>query len=262
MESKEKVLVQGICYDEKSSFLRGPAKAPQLVRERLWSSAYNHYAEDGTRVSPDMINDIGDFSPEQYWDIYDHTVKHLEHGKKLLSIGGDHSVSYPIVKAVAKYHGRFDILHIDAHGDLYDSFEGDKYSHACPFARIMEDKLTGRLVQVGVRTFTPHQREQVEKFNVEVIEMRDVEAAQLPQFERPIYISLDIDAFDPAYAPGVSHQESGGLTPRQVLRLIHNIGVPVIGADIVEYNPDQDIAGITAALTGKMMKEILATMLK
>ncbi len=260
--SHEKIVVQGICYDEKSSFLRGPAKAPQLIRDRLWSSAYNHYAEDGTEVSPDMIEDIGDYTPEQYWDIYDHTKKHLTQGAKLLSIGGDHSVSYPIVKAFAKYHGGFDILHIDAHGDLYDSYEGDKHSHACPFARIMEDQLTERLIQVGIRTFTPHQREQVVKYGVEVIEMKDFETDELPQFDRPLYISLDIDAFDPAYAPGVSHQESGGLTPRQVLGIIQNLKVPVLGADIVEYNPDKDVGGITSALSGKLMKEILAAMLK
>lgn len=260
--SRTKIVVQGICYDEKSSFLRGPAKAPQLIRERLWSLAYNHYAEDGTKVSPDMIDDIGDYAPKQYWDIYDHTQKHLTSGIKLLSIGGDHSVSYPIIKAFAAYHEPFDILHIDAHGDLYDSFEGDKHSHACPFARIMDDQLTKRLVQVGIRTFTPHQREQVTKYGVEAIEMKDFETSSLPQFDQPLYISLDIDAFDPAFAPGVSHQESGGLTPRQVLKLIHNLKVPVIGADIVEYNPDKDIGGITSALAGKMMKEILASMLK
>ena len=145
---------------------------------------------------------------------------------------------------------------------MYDEFEGDRYSHACPFARILEEKLTGRLVQLGVRTFNPHQREQVARFGVEVIEMKDFEAkAASLVFQKPLYLSLDLDAFDPAFAPGVSHHEPGGLTTREVLRLLQNIPVPIIGADIVEYNPHRDVAGMTAALAAKLVKEIAAKML-
>ncbi len=255
---RAKIVVQGICYDQKSSFMRGPAKAPTLIRKRLWSDAYNHYAENGVEVSPVYIDDKGDFTIDDYWDIYDITKSNLKPFVPLISLGGDHSISYPVIKAFSETQNKFDILHIDAHGDLYDSFEGDKYSHACPFARIMEDQLVTRLVQVGVRTLTPHQRAQADEFNVEIIEMKDFNQDRLPKFEVPVYISLDMDAFDPAFAPGVSHQESGGLSPRQVLHLIQSLKVPVIGADIVEYNPDNDINGITAALAAKFMKEIIS----
>ncbi len=259
--SHQKIIVQGICYDEKSSYQKGPAKAPSLIRERLWSDAYNHYAENGVEVAPVVIDDRGDMTPSAYWDIYEHTKKVIGSADRLFSLGGDHSVTYPIIKAFAEQQEQdFDILHIDAHGDLYDDYEGDKHSHACPFARIMEDRLTKRLVQVGIRTLNPHQREQVLKYNVQCIEMRDFDLSRLPAFSKPLYISLDMDAFDPAYAPGVSHQESGGLTPREVLALIRSLQVPVIGADIVEYNPDNDLGGITSALAAKMMKEILSIM--
>lgn len=259
--SQQKIIVQGICYDQKSSFQKGPAKAPQLIRERFWSDAYNHYAENGVEVAPAVIDDKGDMTPSEYWDIYAWTKQNLGMGDRLLSFGGDHSITYPIIKAFAEKHGSFDILHIDAHGDLYDDFEGDKFSHACPFARIMEDQLTSRLVQVGIRTLNPHQREQVLKYQVQCVEMKDFSLSRIPSFTRPVYISLDLDAFDPAYAPGVSHQESGGLTPREVLSILRSIKVPIIGADIVEYNPDNDLGGITSALAAKMTKELISMMI-
>ncbi len=152
-------------------------------------------------------------------------------------------------------------MHIDAHTDLYHEYEGDPHSHACPFARIMEEKLATRLVQVGIRTLNPHQREQAEKFGVEVFEMKNFEREQLPQLEGSVYISLDMDGFDPAFAPGVSHHEPGGLTSRQVIDMIQNLKGEIVGADIVEFNPTRDVQGITAALAAKMMKEIIGEML-
>ena len=258
--SRKNIALQGICYDEKSSFQKGPAKAPSLIRERLWSEAYNAYTENGVEISRDYFVDKGDFAITDYWSIYEISKANLESGSKLFTLGGDHSISYPIVKAVSEHFSGFDLLHIDAHADLYDEFEGDRFSHACPFARIMEDNLVSRLIQVGIRTLTPNQRNQVEKYNIELIEMKNIAAVANVTFEKPLYISLDIDAFDPAFAPGVSHQESGGMNVREVMSLFDQIDVPVIGADIVEYNPENDVAGITAALSAKMLKEILARM--
>lgn len=259
--NNDKVILQGICYDLKSSFQRGPSKAPPLIRERFLSEAYNMYAENGKEVSSKSIIDKGDFDISEYWEIYDVTKRNFQKHHKILTLGGDHSISYPVVKAVSERFDSIHILHIDAHGDLYDEFEGDKFSHACPFARIMEDGLVDNLTQVGVRTLNPHQREQADKYGVNIIEMKDFSLSKIPVFERPVYISLDIDAIDPAFAPGVSHQESGGLSPREVLSIFEKINVPIIGADIVEFNPVNDVSGITAALCGKMMKEILSRMI-
>ncbi len=255
-----RVNIQGICYDEKSSFSRGPAKAPPIIRDRLLSDAYNAYAENGIRISESWITDYGDFAIEDYQDIKKISERHLEPEVKLFTIGGDHSITYPVVQAIKSVYSEFEILHIDAHADLYNDFEGDKYSHACPFARIMEDRLVDRLVQVGIRTLTPHQREQAEKYNVEIVEMKDFDLNTLPSFSKPIYLSLDIDAFDPSCAPGVSHQESGGFSARDVVNILHRLKAPIIGADLVEYNPNFDVQGITSALCAKMMKEILSLM--
>jgi arginase family enzyme len=154
-----------------------------------------------------------------------------------------------------------NILHLDAHPDLYDELDGNRRSHACPFARIMEEKLATRLVQVGIRTMNPHQRQQAERFNVEVIDMRHWQPGIPLEFDGPVYLSLDLDVLDPAFAPGVSHHEPGGLSTREVIHLIHSLKAPLVGADIVEYNPQRDPVGMTAMTAAKLLKEVVACMI-
>ena len=257
----KKIIVQGIAFDEKSSYQKGPKLAPPLIREALNCGSSNMFAENLTSIESSRIEDKGDFEISEYFNIEKLTENHLNSGAHVFTLGGDHSITFPIIKAHSKKYPKLDILHIDAHSDLYDSFEGDKYSHACPFARIMENKLAIRLVQVGIRTLNMHQAEQADKFNVEVHQMKNFDLTKIPKFENPLYISIDIDGFDPAFAPGVSHHEPGGLTSRQVIDLIQNIDSEIIGADIVEYNPNRDFQNMTAFLAAKMMKEILSKMM-
>lgn len=257
----QKILIQGIQYDEKSSFQKGPALAPPLIRKALHSGSMNLFTENGLNIETSQIEDKGDFQIDQYFDITTITSKHLDQGGKTLTLGGDHSITFPIIKAYHQKYPKLDILHIDAHADLYDNFEGDKYSHACPFARIIENGFAVKLVQVGIRTLNPHQAEQAKKFKVEVHEMKNLDIQKIPKFQNPLYISLDIDAIDPAFAPGVSHHEPGGMTSRQVIDMIQSIDSEVVGADIVEYNPTRDFHDMTAFLAAKLMKEILGKMM-
>ena len=258
----KKVYLQGIAWDQKSSFLEGAKAAPDLIRGYLWSDATNTFSELGEDIAPPRLQDVGTLTPTAYEQIYEATQQKLaEHEGPLLTLGGDHSISFPVVKAVAEKYGRLNLLHVDAHADLYDNFEGDPFSHACPFARIMESGLASRLVQVGIRTLNPHQREQAERFGVEVFEMRHQAQWELPVLEGPVYLSLDLDGIDPAFAPGVSHHEPGGLTPREVIALIQQIQGELVGADVVEYNPTRDVQGITGALAAKLVKEIAGKML-
>jgi arginase family enzyme len=125
----------------------------------------------------------------------------------------------------------------------------------------MEDKLASRLVQVGIRTLNAHQAEQAKKFNVDIHDMKNLDITGIPKFKNPLYISLDIDGIDPAFAPGVSHHEPGGLSSRQVIDIIQNIDAEIIGADIVEYNPERDFQNMTAFLASKLMKEIIVKMM-
>ncbi|WP_299437036.1 agmatinase [uncultured Aquimarina sp.] len=256
-----KIVVQGIQFDDKSSFQKGPKLAPPIIREILHCGSLNLCAENGVSIDIPSIEDKGDFEITEYFDIEKITKKHLDTHDKILTLGGDHSIIFPVIKAYHDKYKKFDILQIDAHADLYHEYEGDKYSHACPFARIMENGFAARLVQVGIRTLNPHQAAQAEKFNVEIHQMKDYDISLIPKFENPLYISLDMDGFDPAFAPGVSHHEPGGLSSRQVIDLIQSIETEVIGADIVEYNPTRDSQNMTAFLAAKMMKEILVKMM-
>lgn len=257
-----KINIQGIQYDVKSSFQQGPKLAPPLIREALHSGSMNLSNEDGVSVEGDRIIDRGDFEITDYFTIEKITKTHLKNGGKVFTLGGDHSITYPIIKAHKEQYPKLDILHIDAHADLYDNYEGDPYSHACPFARIMENGLAVRLVQVGIRTLNTHQAEQAERFDVEIHQMKNLDLNKITRFENPLYISLDMDGFDPAFAPGVSHHEPGGLSSRQVIDLIQRIDAQVVGADIVEYNPKRDFQNMTAYLAAKMMKEIIGKMME
>jgi arginase len=154
-----------------------------------------------------------------------------------------------------------NILHLDAHADLYDNFDNNPYSHASPFSRLMERDIIGSLTQVGIRTLNTHQKEQAIKFGVNVIEMKDFDYAFIKKLQGPLYISLDLDVLDPAFAPGISHHEPGGMTSRELIKIIQNISVSIVGADIVEYNPTRDINNMTAMVAYKLFKEMVDKMI-
>src|SRR5262249_48415235 len=257
-----RIALIGFCYDDNSSFLRGAAGAPPLIRAALFSDAANLWTESGIDLGEDIFFDAGDVLPASIDDIEDQMRLLLARGLRPISLGGDHSITYPIIRALIRDYPSLSILHFDAHPDLYDDFRGNPHSHASPFARIMEEKLVQRLVQVGIRTMNGHQREQVKRFGVEVIEMKDLKPDVELEFATPVYISVDMDGLDPAFAPGVSHREPGGLSTRQLIDLIHSIKAPVIGADIVEFNPKMDPTGMTATVCAKILKELAGVMLR
>ena len=260
MSKPMRIGLAGICWDRKSSFLQGPALAPPIIVNTMYDGSSNDYAENGKNVMS-HLSITGHKHFEGYNEIRPYVGSLLKTYDKVILLGGDHSITYPIVESHFSKYEAFDILHIDAHTDLYDIFEGDPHSHACPFARIMDSKLCKRLVQVGIRGLNPHQRDQIKKFGVECIEMRLLSQLDSVKFERPVYISIDLDGFDPAFAPGVSHQEAGGLDPRTVINFIQRIDQEVIGADIVEYNPHRDHSNITASLASKLVKEVASVMI-
>lgn len=266
-EGPTRVVLLGAPSDTHSSFLRGAALAPPRIRAALHSGSSNWSTELGADLaSSSGWRDLGDLKlnhPIDSFDRIEQTIAGLlDGGTSVLTLGGDHAITYPILRAYGPRFPDLTILHIDAHPDLYDEYEGDRFSHACPFARIMEGGLAHRLVQIGIRTLIPHTRQQAERFGVEIFEMRQVETFYARELGGPVYISLDLDGLDPAFAPGVSHHEPGGLTTRQVLDIIHQVPGPIVGADIVEYNPLRDPLDTTAMLAAKLTKELTGRMLE
>jgi agmatinase len=256
-ERGTRIALVGFPSDENSSFLRGSAGAPPLIREALQSDSTNLWSEDGIDLGDgSILFDAGDFEDS----IEEVIALLLKHGRVPIVLGGDHSITYPVVRAFASVHDQFDVLQFDAHPDLYDEFDGNRSSHACPFARIMELGKVRRLVQVGIRTMNDHQREQAERFGAEVVEMRHWDVGRSFAFDAPLYVSIDLDVLDPAFAPGVSHREPGGASTRQLIETIQGLRGRIVGADVVEFNPRQDPVGLTAHVGAKLVKELAARM--
>ncbi|SFS20002.1 agmatinase [Dyella sp. OK004] len=257
----------GIPNDDNSSHLKGASEAPSLIRHELYSDAYSLWSETGVDLGVEgRLVDHGDISfdgSHDAWDLIEqHVARLMDPGDPLICLGGDHAITHPIMRAVRRRHASLTIIHIDAHPDIYHAYQGNPRSHASPFARIMEEQLADRLIQIGLRTVNDHHREQFRRFGVETIAAGDWHAGHRLDITTPVYLSMDIDALDPAYAPGVSHREPGGLSPRQVINLIQSIDQPIVAADIVEYNPRCDISNLTATVAAKLLKEMAGMMIK
>ncbi|MDQ3667175.1 MAG: agmatinase [Acidobacteriota bacterium] len=265
-DPSSKLALIGFRYDENSSFMKGAADAPPQIRAAFRSDASNYWSEEGVDLGAvGTFFDAGDVEPVagmEMFSLIEESVRTLlTDNLAPICLGGDHSITYPIIRAVSAKYPKLNILHFDAHPDLYDELLGNRHSHASPLARIMEEGLAQRLVQIGIRTINGHQRVQADRFGVEIIEMRHWRDDLTLRFDSPLYISFDLDALDPAFAPGVSHREPGGLSTRQAIGLLQRLKAKVIGADIVEFNPRMDSVQTTAVVCAKLLKEIAAKMM-
>lgn len=260
------VAILGVPWDRHSSFLRGAAAGPRRIREALASGSANFWTETGIDLgNHDRLADVGDVDLSREAGAVEAIERAagaiLASGASVLALGGDHAVTYPLVRAHGRVRRDLTILHLDAHGDLYENFDDDRLSHASAFARIMEEGLVAKLVQVGVRALTGHLRAQASRYGVQVVEMKDWDG-RMPPIDGDVYLSVDLDVLDPAFAPGVSHHEPGGLTTRELFAIIQTFRGRLAGADIVELNPYRDPVGTTAMVGAKLVKEIAARMLE
>ncbi|MEM1332611.1 MAG: arginase family protein [Actinomycetota bacterium] len=253
----------GLPLDANSSHLRGCAAGPAAMRAALHSGSGNSSSEASVEVVP-MLDDLGDLdltntpgSSDDADRITAAVGDELARGRRVISVGGDHSVTFPILRAVRDHLPvPVTVVHVDAHPDLYDDLDGNPLSHASPFARAMELGCIGRLVQLGIRTATPHQREQADRWGVEMIGARELDRFDGASIAGPVYVTIDLDGLDPSAAPGVSHHEPGGLTVREVLDVLDSITSPIVGADVVELNPSRDLVDMTAMVAAKLVKEL------
>jgi agmatinase len=261
-----RIQMLGLPSDVNSSYRRGAADGPRAIRRawRRYAEFGNPATEGGLEIGAQLqLVDLGDVPVGELADDHDVIARAAadaaSHGP-LLSLGGDHSVTFPVVAGLARVHGPLNLLHFDAHPDLYDDYEGNPRSHASPFARIMERGLARRLVQVGVRTWNAHNRDQACRFGVDVVGWDDFAPGRVPIPDGPLYVSIDLDALDPAFAPGVSHPEPGGLSVREIVSVLSRIRTRVVGGDVVELNPAQDVGDATAIVAVKLLKELAGAM--
>lgn len=256
------VALLGVPLDANSSFLRGCAEAPAAIRAALHSGSANGANEAGVDVVA-LLDDLGDLTldntPGSNADmvtISDAVDAEVARGRPVISIGGDHSITYGTLAGVVRSQGRVSVVHIDAHPDTYDDLDGNPLSHASPFARAWENDLIERHAQIGIRTANRHQREQAERFGIEMVSPRELERVPTVLPDGPVYLTIDLDGLDPSVAPGVSHHEPGGLTFRELLDVIDLLRGRIIAADVVELNPSRDVVDMTAMVAAKLVKEL------
>ncbi|HUV12413.1 MAG TPA: agmatinase [Acidobacteriota bacterium] len=258
----------GLPDDSQSSYLKGSAGAPEVIRVAYDGRCYNSTSESGI----DLAGEVGDFGDILAEDCFEKTYSKYRSvseslfaaGKVPFFAGGDHAVTVPVVDGMKALGQPVQVVQIDAHPDLYPEFEGSRFSHACTAARILEMDHVERVVQMGIRALSPIQQEQIKRFSsrLRLLEARElderIELADYIECELPVYISVDMDGFDPAYAQGVSHPVPGGLSPRQVLNLFRPADWRLVGMDTVEVNPLRDVNNLTAILAARVLHEGMA----
>lgn len=268
--------VLGIPFDGGTTFRPGPRFGPRKIRElSVMLRDYN----PALKVAPFerlAVVDGGDLPvvPTYLEDTFERVEAALKPilglGVIPLCLGGDHSVTLPVLRAVAARYGPVALVHIDAHTDLWDEYYGRKYSHGTTFRRAVEEGLIRpeASIQVGMHgpVFGPEDYELPRRLGLEMIPLSVIEAYGVDEAARairrrvqgPAYLSFDIDVVDPAFAPGTGTPEAGGLTPREVLRLIRGLaGLPFVGFDLVEVSPPYDQGEVTALLAANIAYEFI-----
>ncbi len=250
----------GAPHDAGSTFRPGARLAPQAIRNMASSlSAANEHGVDLAGLGVDLGDLELAVTPEIAWASIEEAVGGvLDRGAVPIVLGGDHAVTVPAFTAVRKRRGDVHFLCFDAHPDLYPEYDGDRYSHACVTRRILElDGMEGRHVtQVGIRASNPMQRAVAEEAGIRSVPAWDSDLFYF-EGEGPVYVSVDVDVLDPAYAPGCGNPVPGGLMTRELLADLQALDVEIAGFDVVEVNPLLDPAGITAVAAVRVVTELL-----
>ena len=256
-----KYAVLPVPYEGTVTFMRGTAGGPEAI---LRASAHveefdEELLQDFTRAGIVTLPPVppADSPEEQMRRVAARARAVADQGAFLLTLGGEHSITWPLVQVAAERHGDLSVLQIDAHADLRDTYDGSPCSHACVMRRVLG--LTDRLCQVGIRSLSQEEYEacprQAERFITPAIIADDPGWTDraLALLGRLVYVTIDVDGFDPAYVPGTGTPEPGGLTWRQVTALLRRVCTErqVVGADIVEVSP----------LAGQNISEFLAARL-
>lgn len=266
-------VIYGMPMDWTVSYRPGSRFGPARIRESsLVHEEYSHYLK---RDLSDLVYfDAGDIplpfgNPEKsVLAIGEFVRKVLDAGKFPLGLGGEHLVTWPVVKEISRRYSDLAVIHIDAHADLRTDYEGEIYSHATPLRKVAEQIGGTNLYQFGIRSMTREEVAYTEEAGIHFYPFEVVDPLMkcLPELEgRPLYVTIDIDVIDPAHAPGTGTPEPGGITTREMLRAIHAIagsGAKVVGADLVEVAPVYDHSEQTPVLAAKLVREMLLGFVK
>jgi len=270
------VALIGVPFDGGTTYRPGPRFGPRHVRVQ---SAIIRPWNPVLHVNPFAKHRVADFGdlPVNPLSIED-TFRRIEQGiapllragVRCVCVGGDHSISLPILRAVAKKHGPVSLIQFDAHNDLWDEYFGSKYSLGTPFRRAFEEGLLldGGVLQVGLRgqVYSEDDFDCARAHKVKMVTAEEFHERGLPAVERhlrafrrkPVYVTLDIDCVDPAFAPGTGTPQVGGFASFQIIELVRALrGLHVVGCDLVEVSPPYDTSEITSLLAANLLFELL-----
>jgi agmatinase len=274
------IAVVGIPFDSGVSYRPGARFGPAHVREASRLLRPYNPAQDVSPFAVQQVVDAGDIAVnpfdigEAVAEIERGATALTEGGTRLVAIGGDHTIALPLLRAVAKRHGPVAVVHFDAHLDTWDTYFGAPVTHGTPFRRASEEGLIDRAASLHVGIRGPlYDREDLrddERLGFAIVSSVDIEtegvAAAIERMRRrigdaPVYLSIDIDVLDPAHAPGTGTPEAGGLTSRELLRMIRALSaLRLVGADVVEVAPAYDHAQVTAIAASHVAYEIVSAM--
>lgn len=270
--STSRYVICGVPFDGTSCFRLGSKNAPNEMRAASYNfETYSSFFDvDLTDIK---INDAGNLEVAKHIDatlsmISKYAEKYVRDGKITIMLGGEHSLSYPFVKACVKKYPDMGFVVLDAHMDLRTEYDGEKNSHACISRHVIED-LTQKYASIGIRSGTREEYEYVKENDLMVFSAEDVFKMGIDkivekirdQMNVPIYLSIDMDAIDPAYAPALGTPEPYGITPRDVRTVISGLAANVVGFDIVEIAPAYDSGG-TALLGARFVHDFISASFK
>ena len=267
----------GIPLDIGASNRSGTRFGPRQIRAESSMLRPFNMATGAEPFNMMQVGDVGDVAINTF-DLKDSVVRIAEYYHQLLihdvvplTMGGDHTITYPILQAIAKKHGPVALIHIDAHADINDEMFGEKIAHGTPFRRAFDDGLLNnqKVYQIGLRGtgYSPNDFDWGRKQGWTVVQAEECWGKSLKPLiekirneigETPTYITYDIDSLDPAFAPGTGTVEIGGLTTWQALELIRGCnGLNIVGGDLVEVSPPYDSSGNTALIGANLLYEML-----
>ncbi|SDK76426.1 agmatinase [Lentzea albidocapillata] len=271
------VAVVGVPFDTGVSYRPGARFAPAAVRE---ASRLLRPYNPGLDVSPFerlQVVDGGDIAVNPFHigeaiETIEQASSDLQRdGTRLVTIGGDHTIALPLLRAVSRIHGPVALLHFDAHLDTWDTYFGEPYTHGTPFRRAVEDGIldTEAISHVGTRgpLYGKKDLEDDRRLGFGIVTSSDVmrrgvdetvDALRQRIGSRPLYVSIDIDVLDPAHAPGTGTPEAGGMTSRELLEIVRGLrGLNLVGADVVEVAPAYDHADITSVAASHVAYDLV-----
>jgi agmatinase len=278
--SRADVAVLGIPFDSGVSYRPGARFGPGHIRASSKLLRPYNPAQDIFPFGAQQVADAGDVAvnpfdlAEAITQIDTAITDVRADGATVLTLGGDHTIAYPILRSLARDHGPVAVLHFDAHLDTWDTYFGAPYTHGTPFRRASEEGFLDleRSLHMGIRgpLYAKTDLEDDTRLGFTIIRSDDYEvdgvAGAVDRMRRrlgdgPVYVSIDIDVLDPSHAPGTGTPEAGGLTSRELLNTLRGLtGLNVVGADIVEVSPPYDHAEITGIAAAHVAYELLSVL--